>query len=807
MGFAGRRANCCRVPGRDGNFGGGGAGHLLGLDAALGAERPDHDLPGGGGAPAISVTATVSYNITANNNSGSGFCTSPVAVTVTPSIAGGTVSPATCAASVTVPTSGNTTPATCTVSWTAPATPAASYTMTAAATSNSTNGNFNIAASNALTFTRLPPPAVTISGTATVTEGANANLTATLGSASVGNTVVSYSVGGTAVAGTDFTALSGSVTIPNGQTTVTIPVATLDNAIDQDTRTVIVTLTGATNGAVLGAATEATVSIQDNDTAGVTVSGGPLTIAEAAGTGNFTVVLTSEPTAAVTITVTSSGPDAAAVSPATLTFTPANWNSAQTVTATGVDDDVASGGRTVTVSMAAASSDGAYDSIAIADVGVTVMDDDETGIIVAPTTLSLVEGESGSFTVVLTSEPTADVTITVTSTDPGAATVSPASLTFTNANWNSAQAVTVSGIDDGDPRGPNRNATIALTLTGPYPVEPNDVSVTVRNLGAFDETLVQSTFEDVSRAFIGRRMDWIIAAEPQGYRFDRRLTANGVPQFSVSTKGDAGDLGLSYGRTSADSTWYTWAEAQFSVYKDGTGTLDERDGRFGLLSFGTDYLLTPKLAIGLMVQVDSASEKIDGFSDISGTGWLAGPYLSMEVAPDLYFSARAARGHSSNDASIEIDGELYSGGFSTDRRLARAMLYGKMDMGRTKLTPSAELTYMRESQDDYTVSDGVNTTTVDGIDAELWRLSMAVDIETPLRKDAGSMIFFARPQLDWNIDARGTELPERASGSIEVGLRTGADSPWNGEVAIGYDGIGQSDFEGFSARAQLAFRF
>ena len=49
---------------------------------------------------------------------------------------------------------------------------------------------------------------------------------------------------------------------------------------------------------------------------------------------------------------------------------------------------------------------------------------------------------------VLNTQPTADVTIALSSSDTTEGTVAPASLTFTTANWNVAQTVTVTGVDD-----------------------------------------------------------------------------------------------------------------------------------------------------------------------------------------------------------------------------------------------------------------------------------------------------------------------------------------------------------------------
>ena len=85
-----------------------------------------------------------------------------------------------------------------------------------------------------------------------------------------------------------------------------------------------------------------------------------------------------------------------------------------------------------------------------ADVAVTNTDNDAAGITVTPTS-GLVTTEAGgtaTFTVVLTTQPTADVTIGLSSSDTTEGTVVPASLTFTTANWNVAQTVTVTGVDD-----------------------------------------------------------------------------------------------------------------------------------------------------------------------------------------------------------------------------------------------------------------------------------------------------------------------------------------------------------------------
>ena len=98
-------------------------------------------------------------------------------------------------------------------------------------------------------------------------------------------------------------------------------------------------------------------------------------------------------------------------------FTAANWNTAQTVTVTGVDDAVVDGDVAYTIVTAAAvSADAAYNGLNAADVAATNTDNDAAGITVAPTS-GLVTTEAGgtaTFTVVLNTQPTADVTIALT---------------------------------------------------------------------------------------------------------------------------------------------------------------------------------------------------------------------------------------------------------------------------------------------------------------------------------------------------------------------------------------------------------
>ncbi len=68
------------------------------------------------------------------------------------------------------------------------------------------------------------------------------------------------------------------------------------------------------------------------------------------------------------------------------------------------------------------------------------------GVTISNAALTVGEGFTRTYTVVLDSEPTGDVTVTPASGNSAAATVSPPSLTFDSGNWNTPQTVTVSGV-------------------------------------------------------------------------------------------------------------------------------------------------------------------------------------------------------------------------------------------------------------------------------------------------------------------------------------------------------------------------
>ena len=291
-------------------------------------------------------------------------------------------------------------------------------------------------------------------------------------------TSVTYDVGGTATSGTDYTALSGTVSVTGGSGTITITIT--DDQVDDADETIVLTLTPS-NDYSLGSQESTTITIADDDAPAVNImeTDGSTSVLEEArpGVGNDTymVVLNSPPTHDVEISATSGDTAVATMSPATLTFTTSNWNTAQTVTVTGVDNDRFEDNRIITISHSATSSDTRYNGIDIDDVTVTVREDDLVALhFNVPGSLSVTEasgaGQTYTYTLALASKPTADVTVTPTSLDTAAATVSPAALTFASSNWNTRQTLTVTGVDDNVDQSNDRTVYIShyFSSTDPF---------------------------------------------------------------------------------------------------------------------------------------------------------------------------------------------------------------------------------------------------------------------------------------------------------------------------------------------------
>jgi len=206
----------------------------------------------------------------------------------------------------------------------------------------------------------------------------------------------------------------------------------------------------------------------------ITSSGGNNQINESGSGDSFTVSLSMQPSADVTITLSDNDSSEISYSPSTLTFTPDNWNEGQAVTLTALEDNVKDGNQTTLLTLTSSSDDAASSGLSTSTEILTVDSATEPGLTIANTPPSLTEGgASESLSFVLDTPPAAGTTVTITLSDNDSSEISysPSTLTFTSSNWNTPQTVEVNAVEDGIKDGNQQvslNISVSSTPAGSY---------------------------------------------------------------------------------------------------------------------------------------------------------------------------------------------------------------------------------------------------------------------------------------------------------------------------------------------------
>ena len=408
------------------------------------------------------------------------------------------------------------------------------------------------------TVTTTPPGTPTVSfGRASYTAaegGTPAAVTVLLSQASSQTVTVPLDVTHHGGATPDDYTTPSQVTFNAGQTTAAFTVTAADDNDNDDGESITIGFGNLPTGVTAGTPFTTTVNLDDNDTADLVVSRGSLTVGED-GDGTFTVRLATRPTQQVSVTVTSGDSSAASVPAQPLTFTTGNWETAQSVTVSGVHDDDTRD-ESVTVTLSASGGDYGGET---ATVAVSVDDDDTADLVVSRGSLTVGEDGDGTFTVRLATRPTQQVSVTVTSGDSSAASVPAQPLTFTTGNWETAQSVTVSGVHDDDTR--DESVTVTLSASGgDYAGETATVAVSVDD-------------DDTADLVVSRGS--LTVGEDGDGTFTVRLATRPTQQVSVTvTSGDSS--AASVPAQPLTFTTGNWETAQ-SVTVSGVHDDDTRD--------------------------------------------------------------------------------------------------------------------------------------------------------------------------------------------------------------------------------------
>ena len=207
--------------------------------------------------------------------------------------------------------------------------------------------------------TSLPSVSITATNAFASEPSATGTFTVMRLGSTTGALTVNYALGGSATNGTDYTTLTGSVSIASGQTSAAITVTTRDDTLVEGTETVVGTLTS--NAAyTIGSPASATVNIADNDTSSglpiVTIASSDSTAAESSGaanTGNITITRGGATTSALTVPLTYSGTAVNGVDYTTLpaSVTIAAGASSASLLLTPIDDALVEGGETAAIAI------------------------------------------------------------------------------------------------------------------------------------------------------------------------------------------------------------------------------------------------------------------------------------------------------------------------------------------------------------------------------------------------------------------------------------------------------------------------
>ena len=302
-----------------------------------------------------------------------------------------------------------------------------------------------------------------------IPEGGTSVVSATLSGASGAATTVTvtqvpgfYTVGSDAI-----------IVIAMGATAAasdTVTITAVDNATDEPNR--MTTVTGTLANAVgAGSVTGEALTLEDDDAAPtVTLAVSSTSITENGGQAMVSATL-SNPSSAVTtvrITAMTGVYTVGAGAAGTIVIAAGQTaNTADVATITAVDNAVDAAENMVMVAGTAQNSHGVG---TVNEAPLTITDDDEAAIVLsagATETARVRTSEDGStaeVAVSLATQPTGNVVMNVASSDTAQGTVLPAALTFTATTWNTAQPVTLTGVDD-NPDLPDGSQTYQVTLT------------------------------------------------------------------------------------------------------------------------------------------------------------------------------------------------------------------------------------------------------------------------------------------------------------------------------------------------------
>ncbi|MFK0278489.1 putative Ig domain-containing protein [Ensifer sp. NPDC090286] len=238
---------------------------------------------------------------------------------------------------------------------------------------------------------------------------------------------------------------------------------------------------------------------------------------------------------------------------------------------------------------------------------------------------------------------------------------------------------------------------------------------------------------------------------------------------------DAAAAGQTFVKT--DQPFDVWMDGSFLFHKDKDDDSDKW-GNFALFSIGADYLVSERALVGLSFHYDYMSDPTDEDAELTGNGWLAGPYASFEIGQGVFLDANLLYGGSSND----IDTGIFTGTFDTTRWMADVKLTGEWQLDEiTVLTPKLRAVYFNEEVDDYTVRNALGETIdLKGFIEEQARFSIGFDVERTLELENGLIL---SPTIGADVGFASLD-GEGLFGRVSAGLALSNNDNWDLDFSL-----------------------
>jgi hypothetical protein len=305
--------------------------------------------------------------------------------------------------------------------------------------------------------------------------------------------------------------------------------------------------------------------------------------------------------------------------------------------------------------------------------------------------------------------------------------------------------------------------------------------------------------EEPDRARLLRREPGLLTPDvkiPGVVKFDERADKARQLAFSVSLAEIAAAANAS--KPAPGNILDFWLEGRYGNFDAAMPDGIETDSSVGVVYFGTQFKLRPELMLGTIAQFDQADET-DPHARFKarGSGWMVGPYTSVQLSPGVYFDARAAWGLADNAVATASGSEA----FTTERQLLRGRLTGTRELGAWRFAPSVGLTYLEEAQRDAALDDkSVAQGRVEVLPQVSYRTHL--DRDTFIEPRATVGVFWSFDALD-KLAAPGAGGPDDARLKAEAGLAIGTKQGTSINATGGMEEGGEGAPDVWSGRFQL----